>query len=360
MKTVVITGSTRGIGLGLAIEFLKRGHQVVISGRDQAVVDQAVAGLSQDFPADLLLGAACDVTDANQVQALWDAGKTHFGRIDIWINNAGMAHALIDTWDLPVKLIQQEIEVNITGTLYGIKVAVTGMLAQGHGAVYLMEGHGSTGRVQKGLTLYGTTKRAIAYLVKSLAAELDGTPLIAGSLSPGMVVTDLLTIQREYDPETWERNKKIFNILAEKVETVTPILVDGILANDKNGERIAYASRWMLMRLDFASLGLRITDLLGSRFGSGREQGERILAAEAADRLGVSGFRGWSSAERLAWRRWAPLVALLDNLDRWPAADRKDLVKLIRAKGGRQEVEYLRLFNGHGRLREALVALSNS
>ena len=113
-------------------------------------------------------------------------------------------------------------------------------------------------------------------------------------------------------------------------------------------------------RLDFANLGLRITDLLGSRFGSGREQGERILAAEAADRLGVRSFRSWSSAERLAWGRWSPLVALLDNLDQWPAADRKDLVKLIRAKGGRQEVEYLRLFNRHGRLRKALVALSNS
>jgi NAD(P)-dependent dehydrogenase (short-subunit alcohol dehydrogenase family) len=247
MKTVVITGSTRGIGLGLAKEFLKRGHQVVISGRDQDFVDQTVSGLSQNFDPDLLMGIACDVTIVNQVQVLWDAGKAHFGKIDIWINNAGMAHALIDTWDLPEELIKQEIEVNITGSIFGIKVAVTGMLEQGHGAVYLMEGHGSTGRVQKGLTLYGTTKSAIAYLTKSLAAELEGTPVIAASLSPGMVVTDLLTIQREHDPEGWERSKKIFNILAEKVETVTPVLVEGILSNGKNGARISYSGRWKLM-----------------------------------------------------------------------------------------------------------------
>ena len=161
MKTIVITGSTRGIGLGMAKEFLKRGHQVVISGRDQDVVDRVVAGLNQDFPSDLLHGVPCDVTDYAQVQALWDASKANFGEVDIWINNAGMAHALIDTWALPVDLIQRVIEVNVTGSLYGTKVAVSGMLEQGHGAVYLMEGHGSSGRVQKGLTLYGTTKSGI-------------------------------------------------------------------------------------------------------------------------------------------------------------------------------------------------------
>ncbi len=239
MKTIVITGSTRGIGLGLAEEFLKRGHQVVISGRNQDVVDEVVAGLTEDFPADHIFGVACDVSDYQQVQALWDASQTRFGTIDIWINNAGLAHALIDVWDLPEELIEKVIEVNVTGSLYGTKVAVAGMLEQGHGAVYLMEGHGSTGRVQKGLTLYGTSKRGINFLFKSLAAELEDTPVIVGSLSPGMVVTDLLTAQREHDPETWEKNKKIFNILADKVETVTPVLAEKILANQANGTRIS-------------------------------------------------------------------------------------------------------------------------
>ena len=247
MKAVVITGSTRGIGLGMAEEFLKRGHQVVISGRDQTKVDEVVDGLGKDYPAENIYGVACDVSDYGQVQELWRESKTHFGTVDIWINNAGLAHALIDVWDLPEKLIERVIEVNVTGSLFGSKVAVAGMLEQGHGAVYLMEGHGSTGRVQKGLTLYGTTKSGITFLFKSLAAELEGKPVIVGSLSPGMVVTDLLTAQREHDPESWEKNKKIFNILAEKVETVAPILVERILANNSNGNRIAIMGRWKLL-----------------------------------------------------------------------------------------------------------------
>jgi hypothetical protein len=110
--------------------------------------------------------------------------------------------------------------------------------------------------------------------------------------------------------------------------------------------------------LDLANVGLKITDLFANRFGSDRERGEETFAAEAAARLGVTSFHGWSTGEKLAWSRWAPLVALLGDLGRWPAADREELVRLIRAKGGRQELDYLRAFDGHGRLRSAVAALA--
>jgi hypothetical protein len=110
--------------------------------------------------------------------------------------------------------------------------------------------------------------------------------------------------------------------------------------------------------LDLANVGLRITDLLAERFGSNRELGEETLASEAAVRLGSPSFRGWSPTEKLAWRRWSPLVALLKGAERWPAADRDALVQVIRAKGGRRELDYLQQFDGHRRLRNALVRLA--
>jgi hypothetical protein len=110
--------------------------------------------------------------------------------------------------------------------------------------------------------------------------------------------------------------------------------------------------------LELANIGLKVTDLFASRFGADREQGEETLAAEAAEKLGVTSFNGWSAGEKIAWRRWAPLVALFDGFDRWPATDRDDLVKLIRAKGGRQELDYLRDFDGLDRLRSAVSALA--
>jgi hypothetical protein len=110
--------------------------------------------------------------------------------------------------------------------------------------------------------------------------------------------------------------------------------------------------------LDLPNVGLKITDLFASRFGWDREEGERTLAAEAAARLGVAAFDGWSAGEKLAWRRWSPLIALLKDLNRWAADDQKALVQLVRAKGGRQELDYLRGFDGLGRLRQAVVKMA--
>ena len=110
--------------------------------------------------------------------------------------------------------------------------------------------------------------------------------------------------------------------------------------------------------LDLANVGLKITDLFANRFGSAREQGEKTLAAEAAAQLGVANFDGWSEGERLAWRRWSPLVALLNDLDDWPAADQEALVRLIRAKGGSQELDFLLGFDGLEALRKAVAKMA--
>ena len=243
MKTIVITGSTKGIGLGLAENFLKRGHRVVISGRKQADVTHVVADLQQRFQVEQVFGQACDVGDFGQVQALWNASLAHFGKIDIWVSNAGQANTLMDFWDSPVELIDSVVSANVLGQMYSAKVAITGMLEQGFGDLYIMEGKGANGDVLAGTTLYSATKRGGNYLFNALAVELKDKPVIVGSLNPGMVVTELLTSQREESPETWERNKKIFNILAERVETVTPYLVDKMLANTKNGAKISFGSR---------------------------------------------------------------------------------------------------------------------
>jgi hypothetical protein len=110
--------------------------------------------------------------------------------------------------------------------------------------------------------------------------------------------------------------------------------------------------------LNLPNAGLKIVDLMANRFGSEREQGEVTLAAEAAQRLRVESFPDWSRAERLAWRRWAPLVALLKSVERWPLADRRALVQVIRAKGGRRELEYLQRFDEHRRLRAGVAEVS--
>ena len=248
MKVVVITGSTRGIGYGLADSFLALDCAVMVSGRTQEAVDRAVAQLSAKHGDDRVFGHPCDVTEFEQVQALWNAAQACFDKVDIWINNAGVGNLQMDFWELPAEEIQAVVSTNLMGAMYGTKVALRGMLEQSFGAVYNMEGLGSDGRKVEGLSLYGSTKAGLRYLDECLAQETKGTPVLVGALRPGMVITDFLTRQFEdRPPEEWERAKRMFNIIADRVETVTPWLAQQVLGNDKNGACISWLSRWKVM-----------------------------------------------------------------------------------------------------------------
>jgi NAD(P)-dependent dehydrogenase (short-subunit alcohol dehydrogenase family) len=247
MKSIVITGSTSGIGLGLAEAFLARNCAVTISGHSQINLDEAYRILAAKHDKGQILAYLCDVSRYDEVEGLWNAARERFGRIDIWINNAGAGHRETPIWDYSRETIDKLVAANVTGALYGLNVASKGMIQQGFGSIYNMEGLGSSGPVIKGLALYSATKSALASLTTAAAKEVEGTPLIVGGLRPGMVATKLITGQYEGHPEEWRRAERIFNILADRVETVTPWLADKILVNKKNGIRIEWLSRWKVM-----------------------------------------------------------------------------------------------------------------
>lgn len=243
MKTIVITGATRGIGFGLAAEFLQRNHRVVVSGRAQPAADEAARKLREATGKDSVFGLACDVRELAQVQSLWDAAVAQFGPVDIWINNAGIAQTVTPAWELPAEFVKTIMETNFLGTYHGCKVAIGRMQSQGHGAVYNMEGYGSDGKTRMGLSIYGASKSAIRFLSNSLVRELKDSPVVLGTLQPGMVATELVSDQFAGKPEDWQRAKKIFNIFVETVEAVSISLADRILANTKNGAQIRAFSR---------------------------------------------------------------------------------------------------------------------
>lgn len=247
MKTIVVTGSTRGIGFGLVENFLTRGWRVVVSGRTLQAVEGAVAQLGERYPQNQIFGYPCDVSEAEQVQSLWDAAHSHFGEIDIWINNAGISGEQKKIWVHTPDRALSIITTNVAGAVYGSQVAVKGMLIQGYGAIYNMEGMGSDGRMHDGLSLYGTSKYALKYFTDALVMETKDTPLVVGALRPGMVITDLITSQYAGQPEELEKVKRIFNIIADTVDNVAPWLADEILNNEKTGVRINYTPVWKIM-----------------------------------------------------------------------------------------------------------------
>lgn len=247
MKSIVITGSTSGIGFGLADSFLSLGCSVTISGRAQEKLEQANARLQDKHEHERLLACSCDVTSYNQIQALWDATKNRFGKVDIWINNAGIGQPETEVWKYSPDLVREVVDTNIAGAIYGSIIAFKGMLEQGFGGIYNIEGLGSSGPIIKGLAVYATSKSALSYFTKSMAKEAKGTPIIVGGIRPGMVATKLITEQYEGHPEEWEHSKKIFNILSDRVETVTPWLAKKVISNNKNGMNIVWLNTFKIL-----------------------------------------------------------------------------------------------------------------
>lgn len=241
MKSIVITGSTRGIGFAMAKEFLKAGCGVAISGRGESLS----LPILNDLKAyeNQYIYVQCNVQEKADLKILWESAAQRWGQIDVWINNAGQNAPHAFSYDTGESYVNSIVLTNIAGMIYGSQIAAKGMLAQKQGAIYSMEGLGSNNMIQAKTILYGTTKHALTYFMKGLAKELEGTGVIAGRLSPGMMLTDFITKTPDGEIpaiESDESFKKIFNILADRPETVAAYFVPKILTNTKNNKQIAW------------------------------------------------------------------------------------------------------------------------
>jgi len=248
MRTVVITGSTRGIGFAMAEAFLKKGCRVVISGRKNVSVNTAVKELSNTYSSDQVVGHACDVSLYEDLQKLWDFSIKKFGSIDIWVNNAGISNELSLLPNISAKEIKKVVETNILGEIYGTQVALKGFGTLGAGAIYNMEGMGAKkGRMVDGLSIYGTTKSGLRFFNDAIAHENKNGPILIGALLPGMMLTDMVMSQYDGKSEDWEKVKNIFNAIAEDVNVVADWMTNKMLTNQKNGMRFEFSNTFKIM-----------------------------------------------------------------------------------------------------------------
>lgn len=261
MKNVIITGSTRGVGLAMAKEFLKADCNVTLTGRGEFISKELEKDLSQY--SDKYLYVPCNVQSRNDIEALWEKASGKWGRIDIWINNAGQncPHEL--SYYTDVAAVDAVIDTNIKGMIFGSQVAAKNMLKQGGGQIWNMEGLGSNDMIQIKTILYGTTKRALTYFTRGLAKELKGTSVKVGRLSPGMILTDFITKtpKGEESPVIKDKSFKfIFNTLADKPETVASFFVPGMLNNTKNDAHLVWLTNaksiWRFMKAPFVKRNL--------------------------------------------------------------------------------------------------------
>jgi short-subunit dehydrogenase len=268
MGTVVITGSTKGIGRGLAEGFIKLGHNAVISSRNQADVDKVSRELAATGPGKCS-GIACDISDKGQLQSLWDHAAAEFGTIDYWINNAGTASARHAVHELPENQTRTLINSNVLGTTFASQVAINGFRNQGHGFLYNMLGGSFDGKfLVPNMGVYSSTKAAVHLLTKYLIKENTNEKIIIGMISPGTLITEnWFEEQKELSAEEWQAIRPTLNVICDYVEDVTPWLVNEILANTKSGTRIAWMSTGKMTKRFFDAKVLGRKRDLFSRFG---------------------------------------------------------------------------------------------
>lgn len=257
MKTVVITGSARGLGFELAKNFKKNDFNVVISDINEQTLAASADKLTELGGQGETAWLKCDVTDRDQVAKLAAFAKEKFGTLDIWVNNAGVNQSEHYIWDLEEKEIDFLLNVDLKGAIHGSTEAMKVMIPQGFGAIYNVEGFGSNDAYQPFLVMYGTAKRAVTYFTSALANEVKVNGfenILIGKLSPGIMITDFLTSSNGKDNsmQLSDKVKKVYNILGDYPDVIAEFLVKKMIANKKNDVRIEWltnakaAKRFML------------------------------------------------------------------------------------------------------------------
>jgi glucose 1-dehydrogenase len=189
-KVAVITGASRGLGLAIAQAFAREGAAVVLGARSADGIRQVVADLeSRGLRA---AGQSCDASDPQQVEALARLAEERFGRIDIWVNNAGISAAYGPTPLVDPQTFITTTRVNIFSTYYGSMAALRRFLPQGSGKLINLLGAGSD-RPAVNQNAYGSSKVWIRWFSTGLAKEIAGKGIDVIQFNPGLVITDMLT-----------------------------------------------------------------------------------------------------------------------------------------------------------------------
>ena len=259
MKTVVITGSARGLGLEMAKVFRSNNVNVVISDLSEEKLDLAKSELLKINSKSDVRGCVCDVTKSSDIAGLIEYSKREFGNIDIWINNAGVNQPEKAIWELSESEIDLLLDVDLKGTIMCSKLVMEEMIKNKSGAIYNVEGYGSNDAMMLGLSVYGTSKRAVTYFTSALAKESaeKNTGVIVGKLSPGIMITDFLVnaLGDKSRINLSDKTKKVYNILGDYPDVVAKFLVENILKNTKNNVRIEWLTTskaaWRFMTCGF-------------------------------------------------------------------------------------------------------------
>jgi len=230
-KVALVTGSTSGIGLGIARALAAAGADVVLNGfGDAAQIEALRSEIEASHGVNVAYNSA-DISKPDQIAAMVaEAAKSH-GAVDILVNNAGIQFTA-NVEDFPDERWDQIIAINLSGVFHGMKAAIPGMKAKGWGRIInVASAHGLVASPQK--AAYVAAKHGVLGLTKVAAIELANAGVTVNAICPGWVLTPLVEMQlharAEREGKTLEQ--VTHELVAEKqpmVKFTTPDQVGGL------------------------------------------------------------------------------------------------------------------------------------
>jgi 3-hydroxybutyrate dehydrogenase len=230
-KTALITGSTSGIGLGIAKALAAQGSHILLNGfGDAAAIQELVSQLGTQYGVKVAHNGA-DISQPAQVAAMIEQCVANFGSIDILVNNAGIQHtAPID--EFPPERWEQIIAINLSSNFYSVRAALPHMKKAGWGRIInIASAHGLVASATK--AAYVAAKHGVIGLTKVVALETARSAITCNAICPGWVLTPL--VQKQIDAlaarEKISNEQAKLQLLGEKqpsLEFVTPEQIGGI------------------------------------------------------------------------------------------------------------------------------------
>jgi 3-hydroxybutyrate dehydrogenase len=190
-KTALVTGSTSGIGLGIALSLARQGANIVLNGFGDAEGARAqVAALGAQ-----VIHHGADMSKPADIIDLFATAQSTFGGVDILVNNAGIQH-VARVEDFPIEKWDAIIAINLTSAFHTTRLAVPGMREKNWGRIVnVASAHGLVASAQK--SAYVASKHGLVGFTKSVALELATTGVTANTICPGWVLTPL--VQKQID-----------------------------------------------------------------------------------------------------------------------------------------------------------------
>ncbi len=194
-KSVIVTGSTSGIGLGIARAFAAQGCNVMLNGfGDGAQIEKLRSAIAAEHKVTVLYSSA-DMAKALEVSAMVDQVARRFGTVDVLVNNAGIQH-VAPVEEFPVEKWDQILAINLSSAFHAIRTALPGMKSRNWGRIInVASAHGLVASPFK--SAYVAAKHGLVGLTKSVALETAGKGITCNAICPGYVLTPLVEKQIE-------------------------------------------------------------------------------------------------------------------------------------------------------------------